>query len=67
MEKYLNFSYYGKYPSLSEKIAMGSMSGAVGGFVGNPADMVMTRMSADGELPPEKRRNYTNAINAIGR
>lgn len=63
----LNYSYYNKYPTLSEKIVMGSMSGALAGVVGNPADMVMTRMSADGQLPEAKRYNYSNAFNAIWR
>lgn len=65
--EFQNFSYYSKYPSLTEKVIMGSMSGAIAGFVGNPADLVMTRMSADGQLPPAMRRNYSNAFNAIGR
>lgn len=66
-EESLNFRHYGQYPSLPVKVVMGGISGGVGAIVGNPADLVMIRMSADGQLPPEKRRNYTHVFNAIGR
>lgn len=40
------------------KIAGGFFSGAVGAVIGNPADLAMVRMQADGRLPPHLRRNY---------
>lgn len=46
---------------------MGIISGGVGAFVGTPADVALVRMTADGRLPPEKRRNYKNVFNAMGR
>lgn len=33
-------------------------AGAIGAAVGNPADLAMVRMQADGRLPVELRRNY---------
>ena len=45
----------------------GLFAGAVGGLVGNPFDIAMVRMEADGLLPKESRRNYKNAFHAVYR
>lgn len=58
---------YGEVPGYHAKIGMGIVSGAVGSFVGNPAEVALIRMTADGRLPPEKRRNYKNVFNALRR
>ncbi|KAE9613343.1 hypothetical protein Lal_00027297 [Lupinus albus] len=50
---------------LSRKIEAGLIAGGVGAAVGNPADVAMVRMQADGLLPPAKRRNYKSAMDAI--
>ena len=34
------------------------VAGALGSFVGNPADLALLRMQADGSLPLEQRRHY---------
>ncbi|XP_058099962.1 mitochondrial uncoupling protein 4-like [Magnolia sinica] len=52
---------------LPRKIAAGLIAGAVGAAVGNPADVAMVRMQADGRLPPEQRRNYRSVADAIRR
>ncbi|KAI9125106.1 hypothetical protein K1719_003722 [Acacia pycnantha] len=52
---------------LSRKITAGLISGAVGAVIGNPADVAMVRMQADGRLPPAQRRNYTSVVDAISR
>lgn len=52
---------------LSKKIAAGLIAGAVGAAVGNPADVAMVRMQADGRLPAAQRRNYKSALDAITR
>ena len=45
-----------------------SMSaGLVGAVVGNPLDLVLVRMQSDTTHPVEKRRNYTNVVNALRR
>ncbi|CAL6372277.1 unnamed protein product [Bathycoccus prasinos] len=41
-------------------VACGIGAGAMGAVVGNPADLAMVRMQADGRLPEHLRRNYTN-------
>ncbi|XWS68246.1 hypothetical protein CRYUN_Cryun04dG0074200 [Craigia yunnanensis] len=52
--------------SLTSKIAAGFIAGGVGAAVGNPADVAMVRMQADGRLPIDQRRNYKSVIDALG-
>ncbi|OMO57654.1 Mitochondrial brown fat uncoupling protein [Corchorus olitorius] len=52
---------------LTKKIAAGLMSGGIGAAVGNPADVAMVRMQADGRLPQAQRRNYKSVFDAIAR
>lgn len=49
------------------KILCGFGAGAMGAAVGNPSDLVMVRMQADGRLPIEQRRNYKNVGEAMVR
>jgi solute carrier family 25 oxoglutarate transporter 11 len=49
------------------KVLCAATSGAIGAFAGNPGDLAMVRMQADGKLPVEQRRNYKNFFDAIGR
>ncbi|KAI8439819.1 hypothetical protein MSG28_013486 [Choristoneura fumiferana] len=48
-------------PNFGAKLLTGITAGAIGAVVGNPAEVALIRMTADGRLPPEQRRNYTNA------
>ncbi|GMI78454.1 dicarboxylate carrier 2, PLANT UNCOUPLING MITOCHONDRIAL PROTEIN 4 [Hibiscus trionum] len=52
---------------LSKKIAAGLIAGGIGAAVGNPADMAMVRMQADGRLPRAQRRDYKGVFDAIAR
>lgn len=52
---------------LVRKIGAGLVAGAIGAAVGNPADVAMVRMQADGRLPPAQRRNYKSVLDAITR
>ncbi|XP_040383741.1 mitochondrial uncoupling protein 5-like [Oryza brachyantha] len=52
---------------LHRKIAVGLFAGGVGAAVGNPADVAMVRMQADGRLPAAQRRNYRSVADAIVR
>jgi solute carrier family 25 oxoglutarate transporter 11 len=52
---------------LHRKIAAGLVAGGVGSTVGNPADVAMVRMQADGRLPAAERRNYRSVAHAIAR
>ncbi|CAH9070210.1 unnamed protein product [Cuscuta epithymum] len=50
---------------LVKKIGAGLIAGGVGAAVGNPADVAMVRMQADGRLPAGQRRNYKSVVDAI--
>ncbi|KAM3694611.1 hypothetical protein ACB098_07G069700 [Castanea mollissima] len=50
---------------IMKKIVAGLIAGSVGAAVGNPADVAMVRMQADGRLPIEQRRNYKSVVDAI--
>nr|XP_043615962.1 mitochondrial uncoupling protein 5-like [Erigeron canadensis] len=53
--------------SLTKKIGSGLLAGGIGAAVGNPADVAMVRMQADGRLPVAERRNYKGVGDAITR
>jgi len=50
-----------------KKLFAGSMGGGIGAVVGTPAEVALIRMTSDGRLPVDQRRNYTNVFNALGR
>ncbi|KAK6197969.1 mitochondrial carrier domain-containing protein [Scheffersomyces amazonensis] len=52
-------------PSTAVLLPMSMVSGAMGGLVGNPSDVVNIRMQNDSSLPAEQRRNYRNAFDGI--
>ncbi|KAM0726143.1 Mitochondrial 2-oxoglutarate/malate carrier protein [Formica fusca] len=55
---------YGR-PNFITLISMAGTAGAVGAFVGTPADVALVRMTTDGRLPVDQRRNYKNVIDAF--
>ena len=68
-EKFTTVSKEGKRtpPSFSEKIVIASIAGSCGAVVGTPAEVALVRMTTDGRLPAELRRNYRNVFHAIYR
>lgn len=46
-------------------LPLSMFAGAVGGAVGNPADVVNVRMQNDRSLPENLRRNYRNAFDGL--
>lgn len=52
---------------LVRKIEAGLIAGGVGAAIGNPADVAMVRMQADGRLPLAQQRNYKSVVDAITR
>lgn len=48
-------------------MGLGVVAGAVGAFVGTPAEVSLIRMTADGRLPLDQRRNYKNVADALMR
>merc|ERR1719184_483121 len=61
------FSTDGTPPGFFMKAALGMTAGGVGAFVGTPAEVALIRMTSDGSLPVEKRRNYSSVFNASAR
>ncbi|XP_053597835.1 mitochondrial 2-oxoglutarate/malate carrier protein [Microplitis demolitor] len=54
-------------PNFFIKAGLGMTAGAVGAFVGNPAEVALIRMTADGRLPQAERRMYKNVFDALFR
>ena len=42
-------------------------AGACGAFVGTPAEVALIRMTSDGNLAADQRRNYKSVFDALGR
>lgn len=51
--------------SMLTKCACAAGAGAIGAFAGNPGDVAMVRMQADGNLAPAERRGYRNIVHAV--
>merc|ERR1719203_2208538 len=49
------------------KAVCAAASGMIGAFAGNPGDLAMVRMQADGKLPLEQRRGYRNIFDAANK
>lgn len=52
---------------LLKKLGCSMTAGACGALIGTPADAALVRMQADSILPPDQRRGYKNAIDALMR
>ncbi|EPQ65267.1 Bgt-3257 [Blumeria graminis f. sp. tritici] len=50
---------------MTHLLAIASISGFVGGIVGNPADVLNVRMQHDTALPLSERRNYRSALDGL--
>ncbi|VDD90541.1 unnamed protein product [Enterobius vermicularis] len=48
-----------------QKALIAGISGACGGWVGTPGDMVNVRMQNDMKLPAAQRRNYKHAVDGV--
>ncbi|KAJ8653347.1 hypothetical protein O0I10_010998 [Lichtheimia ornata] len=54
-------------PSIWQLLLCSSAAGALGGACGNPGDVINVRMQNDGQLPPQQRRHYKNALDGLVR
>jgi len=52
---------------MSQLILAGAIAGGLGGIAGNPADIVLVRMTSDVTLPLEKQRRYRHALDGVVR
>eukprot|EP00448_Togula_jolla_P003892 CAMPEP_0170597972 /NCGR_PEP_ID=MMETSP0224-20130122/15994_1 /TAXON_ID=285029 /ORGANISM="Togula jolla, Strain CCCM 725" /LENGTH=323 /DNA_ID=CAMNT_0010922483 /DNA_START=59 /DNA_END=1030 /DNA_ORIENTATION=+ len=57
----------GKPLHMGLKVLCAATAGAVGAFAGNPGDLAMVRMQADGKLPEAERRGYKNIFDAVSK
>lgn len=53
--------------SLGSNVACAAVAGGIAGLVGNPTEVVLVRMCADGARPPAQRFAYTNALTGLSR
>ncbi|KAF4954466.1 hypothetical protein FGADI_5245 [Fusarium gaditjirri] len=59
--------YTGKKLSVPQNIACAGVAGGVAGLVGNPAEVVLVRMCADGAKAPAQQFGYAHAFDALAR
>jgi len=52
-------------PSAGKLLLAAGVTGGLGGVVGNPADIVLVRMTSDSLRPPEKQYGYRNALTGL--
>ncbi|KAF5392557.1 hypothetical protein D9757_002172 [Collybiopsis confluens] len=52
-------------PSSAQLLAAACLAGGLGGIAGNPADILLVRMTSDVTKPQEKRFNYSNAFSGL--
>ncbi|KAL3050807.1 hypothetical protein OYC64_001135 [Pagothenia borchgrevinki] len=57
----------GRPPNFLLKALIGMTAGATGAFIGTPAEVALIRMTADGRLPADQKRGYSNVFNALAR
>lgn len=57
----------GQPPNFFTKALVGMSAGAVGAFVGTPAEVALIRMASDGRLAQAERRNYRHVGDALVR
>lgn len=56
----------GRAVSFGERAGAGLGAGAIGALMGNPADLALIRMQADGLKPASARANYRSVFHALG-
>ncbi|RAL17808.1 putative mitochondrial dicarboxylate carrier [Aspergillus homomorphus CBS 101889] len=59
------FTTPGSTPGFLTLIGIACTSGLIGGFAGNPADVLNVRMQSDAALPAAQRRNYRHALHGL--
>lgn len=55
----------GENPNFTRKLLCGLTAGGLSSLIGNPTEVCLVRMTADGRLPVEQRRNYKNVVDAL--
>mmetsp|Transcript_29417 Transcript_29417/g.47495 ORF Transcript_29417/g.47495 Transcript_29417/m.47495 type:complete len:368 (+) Transcript_29417:112-1215(+) len=60
-------TYKGRKPPLYAVYGAGFAAGGIASVIQAPADLILTRIQADGALPLALRRNYGGVVDAFGR
>jgi solute carrier family 25 oxoglutarate transporter 11 len=67
-QTFKDMAYPGKAePGPVPKLGLGLCAGGCAAALANPIEVALVRMQADGRLPVEKQRNYSNIFNALMR
>jgi dicarboxylate transporter 10 len=53
--------------TLGSNVACAAVAGGVAGLIGNPTEVVLVRMCADGARPASQRFAYSNALAGLSR
>lgn len=56
---------FGKLAKAGVKLVVGAITGGIAALASCPIEVCLVRMQADGKLPPNKRRNYRNILDAL--
>ena len=57
----------GQQPTATNMVLCASLAGVLGGVAGNPADIILVRMTSDATKPAEQRMGYRNALQGTWR
>lgn len=60
-----SFESPGQNMPFYQKLLLAGVSGAAGGVVGTPGDLINVRMQNDVKIAPELRRNYKHALDGL--
>ncbi|KDQ20457.1 hypothetical protein BOTBODRAFT_26464 [Botryobasidium botryosum FD-172 SS1] len=52
-------------PPTSRLVLAAALAGGLGGIAGNPADILLVRMTTDSLRPPDRQRRYRNAVDGL--
>jgi len=55
----------GKKATSTQLLVSAGLAGALGGVAGNPADIVLVRMTSDSIKPPSQQHQYRNALQGV--
>ena len=55
------------FDMIYKSVAVGAVTGGMAAYISCPMEVAVVRMSNDGSLPPEERRNYKNVFDTASR
>jgi len=64
-EKFKQWLAQGNKPTTSQLLIAGGLAGGLGGLMGNPADVLLVRMTTDSLKPASEQHRYGNALRGL--